>query len=447
MATRIKIGHATGSEGSQRDENGEIIWINGEPGDQTTNEVVIDESYNILGGGFRPNVVLRPKTKLLAARSAKACEDACRNDMIGYGQHDRNTLKLRAEEVNYDLSKITIPCNTDCSAFMTLCAVAGGSRVNYGENAPATPYMRWRFLESGDYEALEDALYTERTDYLKRGDILLDEDQHTAMVLENGCQILENSALKISLKITNIGSTSIKAIAEITKIEDGIEMPVELTATDISLYNWKYQIKQLDNRANYQISEKLEVCVDSATTNFSPNGLMPGKAYIMNVIAKEIDGEAELRSANIIFYTLPSPPTAVKSLVVSFDAADPLHNPVTISFTAPDSINFGYRLGYRFCLLKNGKIVFTSDTIINNAGQHSLIISDISNDTLFELDDSLQIGIQPWLKDEEDHYMMSAVSLKCSEPVFIRNSLPAIDKIFIKIQDAFKRAILYNKHK
>ena len=84
MAKTIKIGHAVGSEGAYYTDNntGETIfgYRDGKPGDQTGKEVLIVDSYNI---GTKYNIVLRPKTKALAEKSAKACEDACNNTHIG----------------------------------------------------------------------------------------------------------------------------------------------------------------------------------------------------------------------------------------------------------------------------------------------------------------------------------------------------------------------------
>ena len=69
---------------------------------------------------------------------------------------------------------------------MTVCAIAGGAKITYGSNAPTTSNMRTRFSQSGDYEVLTSTKYTTQTDYLKPGDILVHENTHTIMVLENG---------------------------------------------------------------------------------------------------------------------------------------------------------------------------------------------------------------------------------------------------------------------
>lgn len=169
----VKIGH------SSKDENGK--FAGGKAGDSTRKEVCTRKWYS---GGW--NVVLRPKTAALAEASAKACEAGCANNNIGYDQKQRNTLNSRAKAVKYDLSKITTPCECDCSAFMHVCAIAGGANLAYGSNGYTTRTMAAAFIKSGDYEKLTEEKYLVSDKYLKRGDILVKEGSHTVMILEDG---------------------------------------------------------------------------------------------------------------------------------------------------------------------------------------------------------------------------------------------------------------------
>ena len=177
MSTKIKkIGHASISEKNS---------VNGEAGDSTGKEVCLVKEYNI--SRIQPYIVLRPKADLVE-KSVAACIAGCKNNHIGYSQSTRNTLNTYAKEVGYDLSKVTTDCNTDCSAFMTVCAIAGGANIKYGSNGPTTSTMRAKFTQSGDYTLLTGAEYTNSADSLKRGDILVREGHHTIMVLENGTE-------------------------------------------------------------------------------------------------------------------------------------------------------------------------------------------------------------------------------------------------------------------
>lgn len=173
----VKIGHAS------IDERGK--GRGGTAGDQTGREVYIRQWYD-----KNWNLVLRPKKATVAEKSAKACEKGCANSHIGYDMDQRNTAHTQAKLVKYDLSKIKIKCETDCSAFMTLCALAAGVKsLEYTGNAPTTSTMRKAFSASGEYEVLEDKKYLTSDAYLKRGDILVSEGHHTAMCLENGSKV------------------------------------------------------------------------------------------------------------------------------------------------------------------------------------------------------------------------------------------------------------------
>ena len=172
----VIIGHAS------IDERGKAN--SGQAGDQTGGEVCTRSWYN---RGW--TVLLRAKDQAVAERMARACEAGCANNHIGYDQYQRNTLRTRAREAGWDLSKITVDCETDCSAFMTVCAEAAGvdmvSAYTSG-NAPVTQNMRQKFTATGAFTALTDSKYLTSDRYLKRGDILVYERGHTVMALSNG---------------------------------------------------------------------------------------------------------------------------------------------------------------------------------------------------------------------------------------------------------------------
>lgn len=176
---RILIGHAS------IDERGKIA--SGQAGDQTGKEVCTRQWYNKNWA-----VVLRPKNAGLAEASAQACEKACANNNIGYDQNQRNTAYTQAKKVGYDISKITTPCETDCSALMTLCAIAGGAKsLEYTGNAPTTRTMVSAFIATGMYERLTESKYLTTDEYLKRGDILVLPGSHTVMALQNGSKAVK----------------------------------------------------------------------------------------------------------------------------------------------------------------------------------------------------------------------------------------------------------------
>ena len=168
----IKIGHAS------KDERGGISG--GVAGDQTGKEVCIRNWYN---GQW--DFVARPRRKEVAEAAARACEDACKNPFVGYGQGQRNSLRDEARKVVYNLSMVAMPCETDCSAFMGVCVEAAGVKIPNG-NGPTTRTLRRVLEATGEFEILTDEKYLTSDKHLKRGDIPCREGYHTVMVLEDG---------------------------------------------------------------------------------------------------------------------------------------------------------------------------------------------------------------------------------------------------------------------
>ena len=165
----VKIGHAS------IDENNKARG--GNAGDQTKKEVCIRTWYN------KPwTSVIRPKDSSAAEKIATAMEQACANDNIGYDQNQRTTLYAQAKAVNWDLSKIAVACECDCSSLVAVCVNAAGIPVSkdiYTGNEQSA------LNATGKFDMYTDAQYINSDTNLKRGDILLGAG-HTAIVLSNG---------------------------------------------------------------------------------------------------------------------------------------------------------------------------------------------------------------------------------------------------------------------
>lgn len=157
----IMIGHASS------DERGK--YNGGQAGDQNGREVYVREWYN------RPwNKVVRPKSAYVAAGMVRAMRDACHNNSVGYDQSQRTTLYTQAKAAGWDLSKITVPCETDCSALIAV------SKDIYTGNMV-------KVLEAtGQFEVLAASKYLTSDAYLMAGDVLIYEGHHTAMALQYG---------------------------------------------------------------------------------------------------------------------------------------------------------------------------------------------------------------------------------------------------------------------
>lgn len=166
----IKIAHASS------DERGK--YNSGKAGDQTGREVYIRTWYN------RPwNKVVRPNSIAIADKIVKAAIDGCNNPNIGYDQFERTTLYTQAQKVGFDLSRITKPCETDCSAFVAVCVNAAGIKVS---KDIYTGNMVRALSNTGQFKVLTASKYLKSDRYLRHGDILVYEGHHTAIVIEDG---------------------------------------------------------------------------------------------------------------------------------------------------------------------------------------------------------------------------------------------------------------------
>lgn len=172
----VKIGHAS------KDENGKLKG--GAAGDQTGKEVCTRLWYD------RPwSCVIRAKSDSIREKIAVAMEHACKNDLIGYDQNQRNTLWNKAKLGEYDPAKVYSKCETDCSALVCVCCAYAGvnpSILFRSGNSLTTASLRSALISSGLFTCMTDTKYTKKDSYLLRGDILLCEGHHVAVALSNG---------------------------------------------------------------------------------------------------------------------------------------------------------------------------------------------------------------------------------------------------------------------
>lgn len=164
------------------DENGGIHG--GQAGNQSGREL---NKSNWYSNGW--TLLIRAKDDALAEKMARACEAGVGNKNIGYDQWQRNTLRAEAKKTGWNLGAIKTPCETDCSAFMAVCAEAAGVNMDVAYtqgNAPATFQMKQQWAKTGKFDMLTDSKYLSSSQYLKRGDVLVNESRHTVMVLNDG---------------------------------------------------------------------------------------------------------------------------------------------------------------------------------------------------------------------------------------------------------------------
>lgn len=170
----VMISHAS------IDERGNIVG--GKSGDQTGKEVCTRPYYS---KGW--NVVVRMKTPAMREKVADCMVKAVDNNYIGYNQARRMTLINYARNVGYDPSKVTTPCDCDCSSLVTLACIYAGIReasLIVGGNAATTSTLRKRLQATGAVDVFTTKDYTASDSKLLRGDILIKEGSHTAVVTQ-----------------------------------------------------------------------------------------------------------------------------------------------------------------------------------------------------------------------------------------------------------------------
>ena len=103
-------------------------------------------------------------------------------------------MKKKLESFSDDLSKITTACNTDCAAFMNVCAVASGSPdVTYDRNGWVTSNMKPK-LQAAGYKIITDPVLISDAKYCVRGAIYVNASAHTACGLDNGTEYAKTLA-------------------------------------------------------------------------------------------------------------------------------------------------------------------------------------------------------------------------------------------------------------
>lgn len=167
----VKIGHAS------IDERGKIQG--GSSGDQSLKEVCTRDYY----GSW--TAVIRPKSSADAEKIAVAMEQACANNYIGYDQGQRTTLWQEALKVNWNLSKIVVKCECDCSSLVAVCVRCAGISIS---KDIYTGNQLQALKNTGKFDVFTSSDYTQSSAKLKRGDILL-KNGHTAIVLSNGSSV------------------------------------------------------------------------------------------------------------------------------------------------------------------------------------------------------------------------------------------------------------------
>ena len=181
------------------DENGK--YAGGKAGDQTGTE------YQIINWYDRPwRCVLRFEDKKIASMIADMAKKAAENDLIGYDQgtngnyNDRYTFWEHLKASSYDPAKITVACETDCSASTAAIVKGAGYRLGIQKLQNVSIYLTTYYmraaLQTVGAKLLTDKKYLTSGDYIMAGDILLNDNHHVAIAITSGDKAGNSSANK-----------------------------------------------------------------------------------------------------------------------------------------------------------------------------------------------------------------------------------------------------------
>ena len=166
-----------------KDENG--AYSGGQAGDQTGGEYAVVNWYK------RPwNCVLRHPDKSVRSEIARLAKSAANNNKIGYDQFERLTFWTQLTKCGYDPAKITMPCEADCSSSTAAVIKAAGYQLQNAKlmsvSVGLTTYNMRNALRSVGFDVLTENKYLDSPMYLLAGDILLNDQNHAAINLDDG---------------------------------------------------------------------------------------------------------------------------------------------------------------------------------------------------------------------------------------------------------------------
>lgn len=151
-------------------------WAHGgEAGDQTRVEYYIRPWYS-----YDQDKTARHPDEAVRYLIAKMAVQAADNDRIGYDQGDRLSMWAQLQRAGYDPSRITVPCEADCSSSTAAIVKAVGHVLGDAKLERVPDYMTtWTeeaFLKTAGFEIL----YGHRgPEDLVPGDIQFNTDRHT----------------------------------------------------------------------------------------------------------------------------------------------------------------------------------------------------------------------------------------------------------------------------
>lgn len=192
---------------------GENGYRNQQAGDQTGREWYVRSWYK-----YPWTCVLRHPNASIREDIANLATLGANNDNIGYDQADRTTFWTQLQAAGYDPSKISKACESDCSSGVAAIVKAVGYRKGdsklQGVSIHCVTSNLRAALKAAGFEVFTASKYLDSSNYLLRGDILLNDGAHTCINLTNGASGSTSATPSADSGLGDLRYTGVKMITE-----------------------------------------------------------------------------------------------------------------------------------------------------------------------------------------------------------------------------------------
>lgn len=216
---------------------------------------------------------------------------------------------------------------------------------------------------------------------------------------------------------------------------------MQITKNYKTAFEWSYLLTNLINN-----SSQSKAIDRNSLNKLQIAGLVPNTPYLLKITAED---DYTSISQQIFFSTVQDFPQAVSNVTLVYSTTD--SDSLLLGFLPPT--NWGEysknRLkGYRLSLIINGSIVAHNDDLISYGGgakvSTAFTLANLKKNVLINNNDTIQIGVQPWVVEETGKKLFSGSYPTASLPLLIKPCFNTIDAVHIKTPKGFKRAMLHN---
>lgn len=215
-------------------------------------------------------------------------------------------------------------------------------------------------------------------------------------------------------------------------------------------YSWSYSLTSLigKNKGNVK-TKNLNFSKKEPTIELKE--LIPNNTYLLEIFAKDTF-DSTTKSPKIIFTTSQDYPKPVEKSSIFMNIKNFLKADAScdISFTPTSSWGTYSRVyrGYRTTLFINGKEIGYNDDFFKATSESNKNITLSSLLNTFKISnlavsDTMQIGIQPWVKDENNNFIFAKGYPSCSKPIYLQHYIKTVDKVFLNVNNKNERVAIY----